>query len=40
MAVDPKTHRLFLPIGEFEPAVQGQRRKMKAGSFAVLVYEQ
>ncbi|MDP8980547.1 MAG: YncE family protein [Acidobacteriota bacterium] len=40
MAVDPKTHRLFLPIADFEPAAQGQRRKMKPGSFAVLVYEQ
>src|ERR1700682_77904 len=40
LAVEPQTHRLFLPIAEYEPAVQGQRRKVKAGSFAVLVYEQ
>ncbi|MDP8982343.1 MAG: YncE family protein [Acidobacteriota bacterium] len=39
MALDPKTHRLFLPIAEFETAAPGQRAKMKPGSFAVLVYE-
>ena len=40
MALDPKTHRLFLPTAEFEATAQGQRPKMKPGSFAVLVYEQ
>lgn len=41
MAVDPKTHRLFLPIADFAPPAEGQRRpSIVPGSFAVLVYEQ
>jgi DNA-binding beta-propeller fold protein YncE len=47
MAVDSKTHKLFLPTADFEaesaqPAQPGQRprRKMLPGTFAVLVVEQ
>lgn len=46
MAVDPKTHRLFLPTADFEPqqqpAAEGQRprRKMLPGTFGLLVFEQ
>lgn len=47
MAVDTKTHKLFLPTADFEPegtqpAQEGQRprRKMLPGTFAVLVVEQ
>lgn len=46
MAVDTKTHKLFLPTADFEPETtpppEGQRprRKMVAGTFAVLVVEQ
>lgn len=45
MAVDPKTHRLFLPSADYEPPAtptagkQTPRRKMIAGSFKVLVLE-
>jgi DNA-binding beta-propeller fold protein YncE len=43
MALDPKTHRVFLSAAEFEPApvASGQQRsrgKMVPGSFCVLVY--
>jgi DNA-binding beta-propeller fold protein YncE len=47
MAVDTKTHKLFLPTADFEPestqpAQEGQRarRKMLPGTFGVLVVEQ
>jgi DNA-binding beta-propeller fold protein YncE len=45
MAVDPKTHRLFVPSADYEPApaASGEkaaaRRKMVEGSFRVLVLE-
>lgn len=44
MAVDTKTHKLFVPAAEFEPAPaagpgQNPRPKMVAGSFSVLVLE-
>lgn len=45
MAVDPKTHRLFLPSADYEPVtattkeVPNPRRKMVPGSFRVLVLE-
>jgi DNA-binding beta-propeller fold protein YncE len=45
MAVDTKTHRLFLPSADFTPAAAptpdnpNPRRKMVAGSFRVLVME-
>jgi DNA-binding beta-propeller fold protein YncE len=38
MALDPKTHRLYLSAAEYEPAESGQRRKVKPGSFSVLVF--
>jgi hypothetical protein len=38
MALDRKTHNIFLPTAEFEPPAPGERRgTMKAGSFAILV---
>jgi DNA-binding beta-propeller fold protein YncE len=38
MGLDLKTHSIFLPTADFEPAAPGERRgKMKAGSFVVLV---
>ncbi len=38
MALDPKTHNIFLPAAEFEPPAPGQRRgKMKPGTFVILV---
>ena len=45
MAVDPKTHRLFLPSADYEPATKATketpnlRRKMVPNSFRVLVLE-
>lgn len=45
MAVDPKTHRLFVPSADYEPAPAttsekaATRRKMIPGSFRVLVLE-
>jgi DNA-binding beta-propeller fold protein YncE len=39
MALDPKSHRIFLPTAEFGPPAEGQRRpSIKPGSFTVLVY--
>jgi DNA-binding beta-propeller fold protein YncE len=38
LGLDLKTHRIFLPVGEFEPPAPGERRgKMKPGTFAILV---
>jgi hypothetical protein len=38
MALDTKTHNVFLPAAEFEPPAPGERRgKIKPGSFVVLV---
>ena len=38
MALDLKTHNIFLPAGDFDPPAQGQRRgKMKPGSFVLLI---
>ena len=38
MALDLKTHNIFLPAAEFDPPAPGQRRgKMKPGSFVVVV---
>jgi DNA-binding beta-propeller fold protein YncE len=40
MALDPKTHRIFLPSAEFAAPAAGERRgKMQPGSFAILVLE-
>jgi YVTN family beta-propeller protein len=39
IAVDPKSHRVFLPTAELGPPAEGQRRPtIKPGSFVVLVY--
>jgi DNA-binding beta-propeller fold protein YncE len=41
MALDPKTHRIYLASAKFEPLPEGaprQRPKMIAGSFKILVY--
>ena len=38
LGLDLKTHKIFLPIAEFEPPAPGERRgKMKPGTFAILV---
>jgi len=39
IAADPATHRLYLPTAQFEPAVEGQRRRGVAGTMRVLVLE-
>jgi YVTN family beta-propeller protein len=39
MALDPKTHKLFLPTAEFKPAQKGGGRPaMVPGTFAVMVF--
>ncbi len=39
MALDPKTHTVYLPTAEFGPPAEGQRRpSVKPGTFMVLVY--
>ena len=39
MAVDPNSHRVFLPTAELGPPAEGQTRpSIKAGSFEILVY--
>jgi DNA-binding beta-propeller fold protein YncE len=39
VAVDPKSHRVFLPTAELGPPAEGQRRpSIKPGTFVVLVY--
>jgi DNA-binding beta-propeller fold protein YncE len=37
VALDTKTHRLFLPVAEYE-ASEGKKRSIKPGSFEVLVF--
>ena len=40
VAVDPKSHKVFLPTAEFGPPAEGQRRPpIKPGTFTVLVFE-
>jgi DNA-binding beta-propeller fold protein YncE len=40
MALDPKTHHIFLPTADFAAPAAGERRgKMEPGSFAILVLE-
>jgi DNA-binding beta-propeller fold protein YncE len=40
MGLDLKTHTVYLPAAEFEPAAPGERRgKMKPGSFILVVVE-
>jgi YVTN family beta-propeller protein len=39
MAVDPKSHKLFLPTAELGPPAEGQRRpSIKSGTFMILVF--
>jgi YVTN family beta-propeller protein len=39
MALDPKTHKVFLPTAEFGAPVEGQRRPpIKPGTFMILVF--
>ena len=39
MALDPKTHKIYLPSAKFEAPAEGQRRvKMVPDSFKILVY--
>jgi DNA-binding beta-propeller fold protein YncE len=39
MALDPKTHKIYLATAELGPPAEGQRRpSVKAGTFSVLVY--
>jgi DNA-binding beta-propeller fold protein YncE len=39
MAVDPKTHKLYVATAELEPPAEGQRRpRIKPGTFMVIVY--
>jgi len=38
MALDPVTHKIYLASAKFEPAPAGQRPKIVAGSFKILVY--
>jgi DNA-binding beta-propeller fold protein YncE len=39
MALDPKTHRIYLAAAKFEAPAEGQRRgKMVPDSFKILVY--
>jgi YVTN family beta-propeller protein len=39
MAVDSKSHKVYMPTAEFGPPAEGQRRpSIKPGSFMVLVY--
>jgi DNA-binding beta-propeller fold protein YncE len=38
MALDPKTHQLFIPAAKFEAAAGNRRPAMVPGSFSVLVY--
>ena len=40
VAVDPKSHKVFLPTAEYGPPAEGQRRpSIKPNSFVVLVFE-
>ncbi len=40
VAVDPKSHKVFLPTADFGPPAEGQRRpSIKPNTFVVLVYE-
>jgi DNA-binding beta-propeller fold protein YncE len=40
MALDPKTHKLFIPAAKFQQAAGNARRRMEPGTFCVLVYGQ
>jgi hypothetical protein len=39
MAIDPATHKIYLPAAKFEAPAPGQRRgKMVPGTFKILVF--
>ncbi|HLJ97031.1 MAG TPA: YncE family protein [Gemmataceae bacterium] len=38
MALDPKTHKLFIPAAKFKPAAGNARPAMEPGTFSVQVY--
>jgi len=39
MALDPATHRIYLPTAKFEAPAEGERRpRMVPGTFKILVY--
>lgn len=38
IAIDPKTHRVYMPTADFQPATAGQRPKPVDGTQRVLVY--
>ncbi|MEI8064208.1 MAG: hypothetical protein WCH84_09115 [Verrucomicrobiota bacterium] len=38
MALDSTTHKIYLASAKFEPAEDGQRQKIIAGSLKILVY--
>ena len=38
MALDPKTHKLFLPSADFKPAAGGGRPTIDPKTFAILVF--
>jgi DNA-binding beta-propeller fold protein YncE len=38
MALDPKTHQLFIPAAKFKVAAPNSRPRMEPGTFSVLVY--
>jgi DNA-binding beta-propeller fold protein YncE len=40
MTVDPKSHKLYLPTADFEPAEAGKRPAMKPGTFQIVVVGQ
>ena len=40
MALDLQTHRIYLPVAEYEKKNPGEKKaKIKAGSFKILVVE-
>ena len=39
MALDPTTHKIYLPTAQFEAPAEGQRpRQVVPGTFKILVY--
>jgi DNA-binding beta-propeller fold protein YncE len=40
MALDPKTHKLFIPAAKFQQAAGNARRRIESGTFSVLVFGQ
>jgi DNA-binding beta-propeller fold protein YncE len=38
MTLDPKTHRIYISVADFEPTTEGERPTMVPGTFRVLVF--